>query len=372
MAFALAACGGSSDSSSSGGGTSETSSSEGGQTASGFDPAPFEAIANPTKGPWEFPDIPKGPTNKHSGKLAAISCPLEFEGCNTLAEGVKAAGETLGFEVIILNTEGKPAKIVSSFEQAKQLGVEGIFVLSLDPSTSEPYIASAREEGVPVVGIGQGGRNYNLHPSPTGLSAEYNREEPKLGEISAANVVLHTEGKTKLLYLKYPEEETVVKEELGFNKIFSQCSECEIADTIQFSGADITTSLPAQVKAKLTANPDINAVWVGSDAFLVAVNPAIESLGVEGVHTYAIDGQVSAIENISEGGVQETTQSGPPGWMAWAATDQMDRVINGVKPVTINQIPFMTVEPENVSKFDNEFHVPIDYPAEYKKLWGVK
>lgn len=373
LAF-LVGCGGSSDDDSSGETTATSTTETGGGSASGFDAAKFEAIAAKGAIPDSFPKIPPAPTPKQGTTLALIVCAMELEGCKAAADGLTQAAKVIGFgETKVLDSESKPAKTVSSFEQAKQLGYEGIIMVALDKGVTEPLVAAARKSGVEVVGLASGQpEGYNSNPSPTGPSAEFERDEKLIGELSAANIILEKEGKANVLLLSIPEFETISNMEAGFRAVMEQCEECEITEEIQFTSPDTTTTLPTQVRAKVTANPDINAVWAGADAFLTAVNPTIEQLGNEDVKTYGVDGQKVNIEEIAEGGVQAGTISCPPDWQSFAAIDQMNRVVNGEKPATVQECPPLVVTPENADEFLNEQESPIDYQAGYEELWGIK
>lgn len=383
LALAAAGCGGSDDSSSSAGTETASTSggdeanggeeaSGGGEEASGFDAAPFEKLVSEAAVPPGFPKLPPT-TPKKGAKVAALTCPLELEGCKIAADGQQEAAKVMGLDLTVIDTEGKPEKTVSAFEQAKQLGYEGLTLLSLDPNVAEPYIAAARKRGVPVVTQGMAyGEDYNEKPSPTGPSVEQSREEERMGEVSAANLILNTDGEAKVLFLSVPEFATLQLIEAGFKRVMEQCSTCEIVDEIKFTGPDTTTTLPTQVKAKLTADPSINAVWVGSDAFLTAVNPTVEQLGNEDVHTYATDGQVNNIEIVAEGGVQSQDVSVPSTWLAWGMVDNLNRLIQGEEPLKKSEIPVMAVTEENAEEFLNEFANPIDFKAGFEETWGLK
>jgi ABC-type sugar transport system substrate-binding protein len=303
---------------------------------------------------------------------------LALEGCSAASKVFSGAAESLGWNPTVLDTESKPSKIEASFHQAVNLGAEGIIMEAISPwSLVEPLVNEAKEAGAPSVcfSCDAAGEQTGTATEPTtALSAEVSNADEKQGELSAAQLILAAEGNADILFLSDPEYEATHLSEVGFHKLFDACEGCKISKELKFTGAELTTTVGAQIKAALTADPEIEYVWSPAGAFLPpAVIPAIEQLGSStDVQVFCVAGQKAELEGVAEGGIIGGTTFTPEGWAIYAAVDQMNRILAGKPTVKEDVVPTYAVNSENVHLFLNSRESPVHYEEGFHKLWGVE
>jgi len=368
VALVAAGCG-SSDSSST---SSSTSSKSAATESSGFDPKTFEAIEAKGAPPAAFPQLPASPPVAKGKFVVNITCSLAAEGCAEADRGAHAAADALGWKLLTIDTGGDPAKILSAFEQAKNLHADGIMLNSLDPSQVKEPVADARKRGVPVVCMGCGILKSNVDPPEDSVNHEVISPGVLQGQIEGAGLVLGTNGKARILVLSAPEFASIRDREQGAREVFEMCPDCTVAKTIKLTVADLATSLPAKIKAALQADPKINAVWVGFDAGAMVANTAIEQLGKgDEVQVWSNDGLQQNLGVIKAGGPQKGSVTQPLRWKGWAVMDNLNRLFNDEAPVEDDQIPAVLITEDNVDEWSDGKTGSLDYQGAYRKLWGI-
>ena len=75
---------------------------------------------------------------------------------NISAEVVKLAGEQLGWEVSVLNSEYTPEKEISNVEDLITKGVDGILIIAANMDSAQTATQKANEAGIPIVFVAGG------------------------------------------------------------------------------------------------------------------------------------------------------------------------------------------------------------------------
>ena len=194
------------------------------------------------------------------------------------------------------------------------------------------------------------------------------------GQLQADYAIAKTEGKAKVLILgdnEFPGEVSRVE---GMQKEFStRCPDCAV--TVQDTQVgNLGVKLGQLAQTLLRRDPDVDMVLPTYDAQAIYVVPAIKSANFDRtIEVIGADAVPSNLDWIRQGHIQIADVGEPETRLGWAALDEVDRGMLGMKPVD-ERIPLRLFTAQNlkgVSNDENELFGG-DYEAEYKKLWGMK
>lgn len=374
----VAGCGSSSSSSSGGGETSspaeESETGSGGEESGGSSDAlvaeaekkveEYSAPVTEWPGPETSKPIVKGKS------FVVIPCSMAAEGCARQAEGFVEGAKAVGWKTKLINPEGDINKTNAAIEQAITLGVDGIFLVSVDPKTVSGTLAEARKKGIEVIDSGAGGPQSK--PSPTGLSHEVSLHGPLEGEMIAWFLIAHSGGKANVALINDSEFATVVERVETTQQILSKCPECTISQEIDIPVTAVGSTLGARVKSLLQANPDIEYVWSPYDS---ATNDIVQSVVEEGkqeqIGVTGFNGNAQNLEYIREGQAQIADVGEALNWAGWAGVDDFNRIFNGEEPPEDDGVPAKLFTESNLPEPGEQFEGEYDYQKKYKELWGV-
>lgn len=384
LAIGLAACGGgsSSSSSSSGGesegssGSSETASAESGEGGSSAKLAAFEEkveeVIAERSGPQTEGPPTEGPKAAPGKSAYIIACSQALEGCQRESVAAKEAGEAIGWNMTLYDTESKPDKMVEGVQRAIDNNANGIIVQAIDMSALAAPLEKAKSSGATIVCFACVNDNEiaaQVIPSEQSFYED--------GWAIAAQMYKNTEGYPKILVISNKETGVIVKRLEGTEKFVEECKEaggdCEIADEQFFLYSNLTTAIPELVSVSLGQHPETNAIWMGFDSTEEFVQQGAEQAGVskENVGLYGFDGNKSNIANIREGGWEVATMAGPFEWVGWAEVDALNRVFNGEEPVE-EVVKAKLITKENAPENDIYDGDGKDFKIGYKEVWGVE
>jgi ribose transport system substrate-binding protein len=382
----VAGCGSSSSSSSSGGESTsseeaETSAGSGEETSGGSGEESggssnslvaeaekkveeYEAPVTEWPGPETSQPIVKGKS------FVVIPCSMAAEGCARQAEGFVEGAKAVGWKTKLINPEGDINKTNAAIEQAITLGVDGIFLVSVDPKTISGTLAEARKKGIEVIDSGAGGPQSK--PSPTGLSHEVSLHGPLEGEMVAWFIIAHSGGKANVGLINDSEFATVVERVETTKQILEKCPECTISEEIDIPVTSVGSTLSARVKALLQANPEIDYVWSPYDS---ATNEIVTSIVEEGkteaIAVTGFNGNAQNLEYIREGQAQVADVGEALNWGGWAGVDDFNRIFNGEEPPEDDGVPAKLFTENNLPEPGEQFEGEYDYQKKYEELWGV-
>jgi ribose transport system substrate-binding protein len=236
-------------------------------------------------------------------------------------------------------------------------------------------LKQAREKG--VVMFIHGGDQQPL--GADGWSGNMNNDYGQTSPTLAAYVAKDSGGKAKALVVNNSEFTEVNNGAKTFASSLEKfCDTCEVAEKLDFSIVDLTTTFPARIKATLQANPDINYVYAPYDFAATQISTALEQAGLAGkVKIVGADGNPQNLKAIKDG-MQLASYARPWELMGWAIVDQMNRLFQGEKTINDDRgfqtedYPMQLLDKSNLPDDVTEpWDAGIDYQAAYKKLWGV-
>jgi ribose transport system substrate-binding protein len=355
--FTLSACGGESEGSddTAASGTVDVSAYQAGAEEA---MKPVEAFTGPTEGPAAV----KGK------KVVFITCGFEAEGCNLPGKAAAEAGKALGWDVTVVDGKFDPRVQSRAVQNAIDEKADGIIIDSIDADAISGPIKAAREAGL-VVGSYDSGNT----PSETGVNYEVQASIEGQGKAMSDYMIWKTEGKTNAFVLNSPEFKSVFKWTEAAQNNIADCASCKVVGSQNFQAGEVATRLPQLTVSSVRQNPDVNVMIASYDAAMLASIPSMDQAGVlKDVMVGTFNGISPAIDLIRKGQLTASV-GGAMEWGAWAALDNMNRVLAGEEAVEQN-IPVRLITAENVDTIEEgkPWSGDIDFRAEYEKIWNGK
>ena len=187
----------------------------------------------------------------------------------------------------------------------------------------------------------------------------------------AAYMIWKTEGRANAFVLNSPEFQAPYAWTEKAQQEIEACASCTVIDQQNFTAGDAATRLPQLTVSSATENPDMNVMLASYDAAMLASIPSMEQAGLlERVLVGTFNGVSPAIELVRQGSLTATV-GGAMEWGAWAAMDNMNRMLAGEDAVEQN-VPIRLITAENVDDIEpgGPWDGDIDYKSSYRAIWG--
>jgi ribose transport system substrate-binding protein len=368
-ALVLAACGGSS----SNGGT--------GEKASSGDIAKYQQQLDALyKGTYAAPS--GGPVKPPPGKnVWIISTGQEIETAQNAAAAMEEAGQALSWEVTLFDGKFESSRQLSGIEQALADKADGIVLLYVDCAPVKAGIQQAEKAGVAVVGI----ESKDCEPSLENHVVKYAGDEDfatwvahGFGGTQAKWVIAKTKGQAKtIVTVESDLYTTAVTYDPGITDEFAKCKTCEIVDTIEFTGPEFGPPLQQKIEQSLNKHPEANSFIAAYDAVLTGGGgaAALRASGrIDEIESMGGEGSKPGIELIYDHAGMDACSGIPTAWEGYGAIMGLARIFAGQDPEKGNSgIGSQACDSgHNLPPKGQSYQAPIDFVAEYHKLWGVK
>ena len=331
-------------------------------------------------------DAPKPQPGK---KLWAITYGLAASAGAEAAEGAKEAGEAIGWDVRVFDGKFDPNNYLTGIRQAIAAKADAIYLYAIDCPVVKAGLEDAKEAGVAVVAA-EAADCDDLKPGAPSLfttdNGAYNGgpfTSKKLtygpwienwGAAQASAIIAHTKGKAKIIDFYETDTESTLRLDVGLRREVAACAECEIVETVKFTGADFGPSLQAKAEQALLQHPEANAVFGSYDAPITSgIAAAVRASGrSDKLYVSGGEGDPPNVELVREGKGQNGGVADPVAWQSFAAVDALNRVFQGQKSAP-NGIGFMLWDKDhNLPQKGEQVQPPIDFKSAYFRSWGVK
>lgn len=376
VAIAVAGCGSSGSTSS----TSETTATSGGAT--GSESSGSGAVAEATtrvqeamKAPvWKSPG-PSFKASEASGKkVAIVAVTTEVPAVNELDEEMVSALKEAGVSTTVGNGKASPTEYARLMQQAIQANVSAIILNAVDPKAVAQPLLQAKEAGVPVITMFEADPSQ---PLPEGVVGRADFSYKEAGELLAAWTASDSEGEANSVAIQSSDAPSMAAYLAGFEEAYgTYCGECELS-VKDISVADWQSRLGPTARSALLEDPSVNYLLPMYDGMMLNVVPAVQQAGKIGeVKMGSLNATPAVMEFLTNGEIQMDIGESNP-WLAWAAADQTLRAIVGVPTVRVENVPLRVFTAENFpSEVGSEsdpstWYGPVDFMAEYKKLWEL-
>ncbi|OHV56578.1 hypothetical protein BCD48_43840 [Pseudofrankia sp. BMG5.36] len=311
--------------------------------------------------------IPASSPPVQPGRLIiTVPCSYAAENCKRGVDAFAEAAKTVGWKTKMIDPAGDPDKARAAVGTAIRLKADGIFFVAGSGDQLQPALNDARAAGLALVDLDGGPfkeGQFDTTVEPDGY--EY-------GLVMGAQMTVATKGKGKIMLVNDPEFPSVVQYHAGVLAALKKyCPGCEVTDDISYQIAGLSTSLPTQFQAALTAHPNTDMVWAAYDAAASAILPVIQRSTNGGkIQLVSSDGNAANLGYIKAGQVQTADVAAPTEWAAYQSLDQMNRIFNK------QDVPLSVPSPFKLITKDNLTTIPwdgdVDWRSAYLKLWQAK
>jgi ribose transport system substrate-binding protein len=391
-ALVLVACGGSSSSSSSSSGTSESgSTTEAATTPSGGSADAFvkeaqevvkiatgklvysqtDAIEKPSQiepyGEWRGPT--SAPPHQPGKVVEVVTATAESPPIVSVAEGVKEAGEALGWKVDIVNSAtATPEGWATAFNTALSRHPDAIVGAAVPGEVVQNKIEKAESEGILTISVAEAnGREI--------YESNISARQPFELALDAFGIIAHSEGKANVVGINVPEIATISQAVERFEKLIGRCAECSLNMTEwTFANALEPAKASAIISGLLRTNPEADYLMMPASTGIPSAVSIIRSLG-GGIEIVSKDADEPGLQETKEGSVLYNAGVPTNKWLGWAAADNLVRGFAGKPQLGIAEqgLPVVLYTQETTPESANSEDIPglPDYAAKYEEVWGV-
>jgi ribose transport system substrate-binding protein len=321
--LAFAACGGSDDNSSTetaATGGNSASSNPGGVpgNSAGMDRAvggaKGEAAAKAAKAAV---DAFGGPVDLPKGKvIGLVNVTGQSEAAQRLQKGAEDAVKSIGWTIKTVDAQGDPAKSQAGIQGFVTQKVDAIIDLSNPTQAITQGLAAAGAAKIPVINIGG-----PQDPSPN-IQAQFHVDETPFTKALNAYMLKKLPSDAKIMTFVFP---LLLSERLRDDQLKADLEGTNIKvvakHTIDFS--DAVADSQKAVRAALSANPGLSAVWSDTDTTLPPTGTVLNQVGKCGdVQSYSFYDDLANMAQIRKGCATAIVTS-PVDSDGWAAVDSL-------------------------------------------------
>jgi len=232
----------------------------------------------------------------------------------TLKDGLEAAAEEKGYEVIVVDAQDDSAKQVNDVADMMQQGIDYLVVNPTDSAAISSSVESANASDIPVITLDRS--------VESGEVASFIASDNVAGGEMGARFIVDELGEgAKVAELEGVPGASATRERgEGFTNVAEESLDVVTSQTANFNrseGLNVTQNI-------LQANPDIEAIFAHNDEMALG---ALES-APDDVLVIGFDGSEDAINSVENGGLDATVAQ-QPDLMGETAVDTVEKLQNG-------------------------------------------
>lgn len=313
--------------------------------------------------------------------IAIISAGQAADSNAVPSDGALEAAQAIGWHASIIDAGLKPSNYGPDVLQAIAEHVNGIILDAIDCDTVKSQLEQARAAGIAVTGIyaydcsdpHAGGAKTGLFSGVINYGPEnVDQFGESYGALQAEYVIAKSHNTAKIIVVQDPEFTVLYYTLKGFEDTIDASHGSQIIDTLDITQEDLLDGqIVPKIQAELERFPQ--ATWIKSPftyATTFGIVPALKGnpthydvMGGEGFH--------DEMDLIRNGSITATCAISS-NWTGWAAVDTLNSVFDHMKPAD-SGIGYTLVDASHnlPTNPDEDYTPPIDYKAEYEKVWGV-
>ena len=325
-------------------------------------PEDFKSAATWT-GPTSAPEVEEGKN------LQIVVC-LFGTACQTGGEAAKEAAEKMGWTAELIDGKGTPEGAAQGMATALSKQPDGIVTVSIPEGQVSDKLAEAKAEGIPVVTIADANEEHD------GYDAFVTRQELETSMLEAWYAIADSNGKAKVVFLWDSGYQHLVEGLDLATKILEACEGCKVLHTYSRTLATATNPTAMEQLTSSILKRYGNEVEYILTPYGFGVSPVLSAARTAGsdVKVLSKNAQSENLELVAAG--EQTADFGSSiEWWGWAAIDQLRRLIAGEEPLP-DAKEGLSLRAFNVSNAPADGEVdwldPVNFKAEYEKIWGVK
>ncbi|MER5810414.1 substrate-binding domain-containing protein [Streptomyces sp. NPDC002033] len=324
--------------------------------------------AESTEASWKGPT--GGPAAVPGKTLVYVAQTMTNPGVAGVAQGLREAARTLGWQVRVIDGGGTPAGLQAAIGEAITLGPSGIVIGGFDPRLTSRQVAQARQEHIPVVGwhaVGSPGPD-----EAAGLFTNVTTTVEDVARISADWIIARSRGDAGVVVFTDDSIPFARNKSELIKKELAGCPGVRILAYENIPIPDASSRVPQEVSSLVSRFQDR---WTDSvainDLYFADAAPALRAAGKPGsgppFNIGAGDGDPSAFQRINSGQFQAATVPEPLSQQGWQIADEFNRAFAG-RPASGYVAPVHIATAANsagAGSWD-----PPGYREAYRRIWG--
>jgi ribose transport system substrate-binding protein len=327
------------------------------------------AQAEDVNAPWTGPTT--GAKAVPGKTVVFVAQTMTNPGVAGAAQGVKEAGQVIGWKTRVIDGQGTPAGIQAAFSQAIALNPSGIVLAGFDPSSTSQQVAQAVRANIPLIGW-----HAVANPGPSTdpkLFSNITTRVADVAKVSADWIIAQSDGRAGVVIFT---DSSIPFAEGKSQLIKSELATCAGVKLLSYENIpipDASTRTPQEVSSLLER---FGNRWTYSDAindlYFADAAAALRSGGRSGdaapFNIGAGDGDPSAFQRIRDKQFQSATVPEPLVAQGWQIIDEFNRAFAGM-PASGFVAPVHLTTTGNVgstSSWD-----PKGYREAYRAVWGT-
>ena len=239
--------------------------------------------------------------NSGAGKVGLIISTLDNPFFVSLKEGAEAQAQSLGLELVVLDSQNDPAKELANMEDLLTQGVDVILINPTDSDAVGSAIKAANDKKVPVITLDRGANTGEVvaHIASDNIAG---------GKMAGEYIIAQLGGKGKVVELEGIAGTSAARDRgQGFNEAIAT-SDIEVVAK-QVADFDRTKGLSV-MENLLQAQPEIDAVFAHNDEMALGALKAIETSG-RNIMVVGFDATDDAVASVNEGKMAATVAQQP-------------------------------------------------------------
>ena len=322
-----------------------------------------------------MPGVSSAATKKITVGIAAIT--LQSPNVLQQIEYNKLCAKLLGWNVVVLNADGDPAKMAQIMSALVNQNVDAIIDIAINPAQAAAGFAAAKAKGIPIFA-----QAAPLVDPTHYAAATYAPSDAIMSNLLAEQILKDYPNGGKALSLN---ASAILAIQIRFQTLAkATAGVVNVAATHETDLANAISDTQSAVATSLKANPSINMVWGLQDFEFSTALQTIETqkLGNIGVYSYYQDPVDFGILRAAKasGSTQHMAVADSPVYdSGWYAFDSMVNKFllkkkNWVTNMSIHPLPYTLITPDNVQATGDVYKWPSFQPF-FTKRWkseGVK
>ena len=236
----------------------------------------------------------------------------------TMKEGAEAKAKTLGYKLIVLDSQNDPSKELANVEDLTVRGVKAILINPTDSDAVSNAIRMANRSHIPVITLDRG--------ASRGKVVSHIASDNVAGGEMAGKYISDTIGaNAKVIQLEGIAGTSAARER---GQGFMQAVDKNKIDLLASQPADFDRTKGLNVMENmLAANPNVQAVFAQNDEMALGALRAVQASGKD-VLIVGFDGTKDGIAAVNRG-ILGATIAQQPGLIGALGIETADKVLNG-------------------------------------------
>ena len=354
--------------SSSGGGTAASGSPSTHAATPSWLKAAESAASSATQVPTSIADKSLGPFKpKAHGKLYVVDCDLSLEGCSHISGAFTQAAHAIGYSITQCNGGASANAPAQCFTNAINAHPSAIIVNGIGAESSGGGFAAAKKAHIPIIGSFTG----DTLPTPGVATEIAGTACEQEGKLLGDWVIADSKGHANAMFVGTTTYNCNVQRLQGFKEALSACTTCTFK-SIEFSIADLTTTLPSQITSAIEANPNVNYIAGTFDQVALDATTAVRNQGKAGsIKVVGFDGNAPNLQLVKAGNIQVADIVTGQLDAGWEGVDAAARVYSGMKVPGDIPPSMVLVTKQNIGQIGDQFNGATGYVQQFKTMWGL-